>query len=224
MKKKTGISVFRKFILVMLCMVLAQGIFAYSGTATEVQAAKAKTGLQKEGSYYYYYSKNKKVKNTWKTVKTTSNGKKVSYKYYFGSNGRAYAAKNLKKSDGYTKNIVLKKIGKYYYGFDSKGRMVKSGYYNNPLNMDKNGDSMTYYIDKNGRYNAAKSKAIRKAGAYGADAAGVRKILGKPKKEIKLNSCFGEPGDDYQLNYANIYVTIHRYPDGREMVFGIFPM
>lgn len=208
----------------MLCMVLAQSAFTYSGTVEQVQAATVKKGLKKEGSYYYYYSKNKKVKKTWKTVKTTSNGKKVSYRYYFGSNGRAYAAKNLKKSDGYTKNIVLKKIGKYYYGFDNKGRMVKSGYYNNPLKFNSQGDSKTYYIDKKGRYNAAKSKAICKAGAYGANAASLRKILGTPKKVKKLNSCFGEPGDDYQLNYANVYVTIHRYPDGREMVFGIFPM
>lgn len=224
MENKKIISGIKKLMIFMLCLVLAQSVFTYFDKADHVQAATVKNGLKKEGSYYYYYNKNKKVTNAWKTVKVTANGKTVSYKYYFGSNGRAYAAKDLKKSDNYTKNVVVKKIGSYYYGFDNKGRMVKSGYYNDPLKLDANGDSYTYYFDKNGRYNAAKSKAIRKAGAYGANAASLRKILGKPKATKKLNSCFGEPGDDYQLNYANIYVTLHRYPDGREMVFGIFPM
>ncbi|MDC7286758.1 hypothetical protein NXH76_02990 [Blautia schinkii] len=224
MEKKRNRSGFKKFIILLLCVILAQGVITVPFMAEKVQAATVKKGLKKEGNYYYFYANNKKVTNTWKTIKTTSNGKTVSYKYYFGSNGRAYAAKDLKKSMKYNKNVVLKKIGNYYYGFDRLGHMVKSGYYNNPMKYDSNGDSYTYYFDKNGRCNSAKSKAIRKAGAYQADAAAIRKILGKPKKEIKLNSCYGEPGDDYRLNYANIYVTIHRYPDKREMVFGIFPM
>lgn len=218
-RKATGL---KRLLIFILCLILAQGGSVYFGTAENVQAA-TKKGLKKEGNYYYYYVKNKRVKKKWKTVKTTSNGKKISYKYYFGSNGRAYAARNLKKSEGYNKNVVLKKIGKYYYGFDNKGHMVKSGYYNDPRKFDSNGDTMTYYFDKKGHYNAKKSKAIRKAGAYGRNAKTLRKILGKPKKTKKLNSCFGEPGDDYQLYYTNIYVTIHRYPSGREMVFGIFP-
>lgn len=223
MEKRARFSALKKIILCMLCMIMVQGAVVYFQPLEHVQAATVKKGLKKSGKYYYYYVNGKKVKNTWKTVKTTSGGKKVSYKYYFGSNGRAYAASNLKTTDGYTKNVVVKKIGKYYYGFDRNGHMVKSGYYNNPLKFDSNGDSLTYYFDKYGRYNAAKSKAIRKAGAYGANGKSLLKILGKPKSKKKLNSCFGEPGNDYQWNYANIYVTVHVYPDGSRMVFGIFP-
>lgn len=205
----------RKGFLLLLCMVLLQGGLVFASPSIRAEAATVKKGLVKEGKYYYYYVNNKKVKNTWKTVKTN--------KYYFGSNGRAYAAPDLKKSDQYTMNVVVKKIGKYYYGFDSKGRMVKSGYYNNPQKLDSNGDSMTYYFDKNGRYNAAKSRAVRKAGAYGSDTKALRKLLGKAKSVKKLNSCFGEPGNDYQWNYSNIYVTVHIYPKGTGMVYGIFP-
>lgn len=222
--RSARISGLKKFILCMLLVVLAQNVFPCFPTLGSVRAAEVKRGLKKEGKYYYYYVNNEKVTDTWKTIKTTSKGKKVTYKYYFGSNGRAYAAPNLKKTDKYTKNVVVKKIGKYSYGFDSKGHMVKSGYYNNPLKIDRKGDSATYYFDKKGRCILNKSKAICKAGAYGKNAAALRRILGKPKSAKKLNSCFGEPGDDYRLNYANVYVTIHRYPDNKEIVFGIFPM
>lgn len=224
MKKRITSSVLKKLLLFTLLFALAQGVVITSSYTTEtVQAAKVKKGLKKEGKYYYYYVNGKRVKNQWKTVKVKSNGKTVSYRYYFGKNGRAYAAPNLKSDYGYKQNIVVKKIGKYYYGFNRYGRMVKSGYYNNPQKFDKNGDSYTYYFNAKGRLVSSKSKAIRKAAAYGKDAAAVRKILGKPIKEIKQNSCFGEPGDDYMLRYANIDVSVHRYPDGREMMFGIFP-
>ena len=205
----------KRIFLLLLCMMLMQGVSIFAAPSVRAEAATVKKGLVKEGKYYYYYVNNKKVKNTWKTVK--------SVRYYFGSNGRAYAAPDMTKTDKYTMNIVVKKIGKYYYGFDSKGRMVKSGYYNNPQKFDSNGDSMTYYFDRTGHYNAAKSKAVRKAGAYGADMKALRKLLGKPKSVKKLNSCFGEPGDDYQWNYSKIYVTVHIYPDGTGIVFGIFP-
>lgn len=224
MEKKKRFSGLRKVILLVLCIILAQNILCCPEAGETVQAATIRKGLIKEGNHYFFYINNKRVTNTWKTVKTTANGKTVYYRYYFGSNGKAYAAKDLKKSMKYNKNIVLKKIGKYYYGFDRLGHMVKSGYYNNPLKYDSNGDPYTYYFDKNGRCDSAKSKAIRKAGAYKANAVSIRKILGRPQKEIKLKTCYGEPGDDYQLNYGTIYVTIHRYPDKREMVFGIFPM
>lgn len=205
----------KKVLVFLLCMVMVQGICSLAAPAARAEAATVKKGLVKEGKYYYYYQNNKKVKNTWKTVR--------SARYYFGSNGRAYAAPDMTKTDNYKQNIVVKKIGKYYYGFDNKGRMVKSGYYNNPQKLDSNGDSMTYYFDRNGRYQAAKSKAVRKAGAYGKDAVSVRRLLGKPKSIEKLNSCFGEPGDDYQWNYTHIYVTVHIYPDETGIVFGIFP-
>lgn len=214
----------KKIAIFFLCVCMAQGTVLLAAVPQTVQAATVKKGLKKEGKYYYYYENGVKVKNTWKTVKKKVSGKTVSYRYYFGKNGRAYAAPDLSKSDRYKKNVLVKKIGKYYYGFDRNGRMVTSGYYNNPQKYDRNGDTYTYYFDKNGRYNSKKSLAIRKAGKYMTNAAAIRKILGTPKKTSKLDSCFGEAGNDYRLTYTNISVTIHRYPDGREIVFGIFPV
>lgn len=213
----------KKIAVVFMCICLVQVMAGGAFEPVSVQAA-AKKGLVKSGKNYYYYQNGKKIKNKWKTVTVkNSKGKKVSYRYYFGKDGKAYIAKN-EKSLGYTKNIVCKKIGKYSYGFDRLGHMVKSGYYNNPDKFDKNNDSLTYYFDSKGHYVASKSKSIRKAGAYGADAGAIRKILGTPEKTVKLNSCFGKDGDDYKLVYGNVYVTIHRYTDNREIVFGIFPM
>lgn len=191
-------------------------------TETETEAAPKLAGLQKKNGSYYFYEDGKPVTNTWKTIKDKKT--KKSYKYYFGANGKAYAAKNVVKTERYTQNVVVKKIGKYYYGFDRLGHMVKNGYYNNPFKLDKNGNSTTYYFDKKGRRNAAKSNAITKAGKYEKNAKTLRKILGKPIKTKKMNSCSPIPGKDYKLVYKNIYVTIHRNTDGSEFVYGIFPM
>ncbi len=214
MKKKKIGDIPKRIMMLLLCAALAQSAAPVGPAVLQVQAASVKKGLKKEGKYYYYYVNGQRVKNTWKTV----NGRK----YYFGSNGRAYAAPNL-KSQGYTQNVVVKKIGKYYYGFDRKGRMVKSGYYNNPNQYDSSGNTMTYYFNAKGRMVTKKSKAIRKAGDYRADAAAVRAILGEPLREEPLDSCFEEDGDDYRLVYKTVAVTIHRYTDGHEIVFGIFP-
>lgn len=204
----------KRVLLLLLCAMLLQSAAPAGPAVLHAQAAAVKKGLKKEGKYCYYYAKGQRVKNAWKTVK--------GRKYYFGRNGRAYAAPNMKSQD-YTKNIIVKKIGKYSYGFDNKGRMVKSGYYNDPQKYDKNGNTMTYYFNKKGRLQTKQSKAIRKAGDYRADAAAVRAILGEPLREEALNSCFEEDGDDYRLVYRTVTVTIHRYTDGREIVFGIFP-
>ncbi len=122
------------------------------------------------------------------------------------------------KSMGFTKNILLKKIGNYSYGFDRKGRMVKDGYYSDGGELPK-----TYYFDLKGRCDKAKTKKITNASAYGNNAEKLRKILGKPQSDEKMDGCPQEPGFDYKLTYKNVYVTIHKYPDGKETVYDIFP-
>ena len=76
---------------------------AASSTSSAKKAAK-KSGLVREKGKYYYYSKGKKVKNTWKTIKKK--------KYYFGPDGAA-------KTGWYTIS------GTSYY-FNSKGVMQPS--------------------------------------------------------------------------------------------------
>ena len=71
-------------------------------------------GIIKKGSKTYYYKDGVMQKNCWSTDK----------KQYFGKNGVAYAAP---KESGYKKNVVVKKIGKKYYGFDRNGYKVKKG-------------------------------------------------------------------------------------------------
>ncbi len=215
MEKGKTRRILRYIVVLLACVMFCQSAAPCTPMVLTAQAASVKKGLKKEKGSYYYYVNGKQVKKTWKTIK--------GQKYYFGKNGKAYAAPD-RSSQGYKKNIVVKKIGKYSYGFDSKGCMVKSGYYNNPDKFDSKGNTMTYYFDKKGRYQAKQSKKIQKAGDYRADAKKLRAILGKPRKTKKLNSCFEEEGDDYRLVYSTVSVTIHRYPDGREIVFGIFPV
>ena len=86
---------------------------------------KAVTGLQKIGSYYYYFnSKGVVQKNVFKPFKQNN----VSYTFYFGSDGRAYKA----AADEYYEAFVVKKIKGKYYAFDSKSHRL------NVLRADNN--------------------------------------------------------------------------------------
>ena len=103
-------------------------------------------GIIKKGSKTYYYKDGVMQKNCWSADK----------KQYFGKNGVAYAAP---KESGYKKNVVVKKIGKKYYGFDRNGYKVKKGVY-----ADLKGTP--YYFDKNGVRVAKKSSQLKKASKY----------------------------------------------------------
>ena len=103
-------------------------------------------GIIKKGSKTYYYKDGVMQKNCWSPDK----------KQYFGKNGVAYAAP---KESGYKKNVVVKKIGKKYYGFDRNGYKVKKGVY-----ADLKGTP--YYFDKNGVRVAKKSSQLKKASKY----------------------------------------------------------
>lgn len=110
-----------KYILAAIfCLLCVQVPMISEGTAVQVEAATVKKGLKKEGTKYYYYENNQKVTNTWKSVSKTVNGKKVTYRYYFGKDGAAYAGKKGAPA--------IKKISGAYYAFDSMGRMLKGTY------------------------------------------------------------------------------------------------
>ena len=135
------------------------------GTETPTVTPALLNGIIKKGSKTYYYKDGVMQKNCWSPDK----------RQYFGKNGAAYAAP---KESGYKKNVVVKKIGKKYYGFDRNGYKVKKGVY-----ADIKGTP--YYFDKYGVRVAKKSSQLKKASKYMADGAKLRKLLGSLKiKEI----------------------------------------
>ena len=160
-------------------------------------------GIIKKVSKTYYYKDGVMQKNCWSADK----------KQYFGKNGVAYAAP---KESGYKKNVVVKKIGKKYYGFDRNGYKVKKGVY-----ADLKGTP--YYFDKNGVRVAKKSSQLKKASKYMENGVKLRKLLGKPSKTRSYSSCMNGVSKDMKLTYANIYVSLGKKISGGEIIYGIQP-
>lgn len=136
----------KRLLAIMLCIFCVQvPVVTMPQTAMAAETA-VKQGLKREGSKYYYYVNGVKVTNTWKTVSYTSNGKTVSYRYYFGANGAAYAGR---KYNGVNMPIV-KKIGNYYYAFNIYGRMLKNTFAT--VYVERNGKvyEYKYYLRSNG--------------------------------------------------------------------------
>lgn len=205
----------KKLLIFVLCLMLMQVPVTTVSSPENVQAATVKKGLKKERGKYYFYVNGKKVKNTWKTVKVKEKGKIVSYRYYFGKNCAAYSAV---KAMGSYNNVVVKSIKGKKYGFNARGRMAKGVYVN--------GSNMRFYaFTKKGIYDPKKNSALRKASKEGADARTLRNLLGKPLKEQITDSCYTDPRvvNDVILTYPNMTVTLGRYADGREIVYGAFP-
>lgn len=109
--KKTG----RQFLVFLALLVLFaqvpcmnQRVSAAAKTTTEkkttVKTTKKKNGLYKEGNgKFCYYQNNKRIKNTWKTIK--------GGKYYFDKNGYAL--------------IGSSKVGRTLYLFRADGKLYK---------------------------------------------------------------------------------------------------
>ena len=171
------------------------------GTETPTVTPALLNGIIKKGSKTYYYKDGVMQKNCWSPDK----------RQYFCKNGAAYAAP---KESGYKKNVVVKKIGKKYYGFDRNGYKVKKGVY-----ADIKGTP--YYFDKYGVRVAKKSSQLKKASKYMADGAKLRKLLGKPSKTKSYSTCMTGISKDLKLTYANIYVSLGKKIGGGEMVYGI---
>ena len=160
-------------------------------------------GIIKIGSKTYYYKDGVMQKNCWSADK----------KQYFGKNGVAYESP---KESGYKKNVVVKKIGKKYYGFVRNGYKVKKGVY-----ADLKGTP--YYFDKNGVRVAKKSSQLKKASKYMENGVKLRKLLGNPSKPRSYSSCMNGVIKDMKLTYANIYVSLGKKISGGEIIYGIQP-
>lgn len=198
----------KKILALVLCLMFIQAPIVNIIQPVTVEAAAVKKGLKKEGGKYYFYDKGKRVKNTWKTVKVKKNGKIVSYRYYFGKNGAAYAGRLVYG----LRTPAVKKINGKYYGFGISGRMIKGTYVIN--------DKFFVFNSKTGVGDAARSKQLRKASAYQKDASALRKMLGKPKKTQVMDSCYGD-GKDVLLTYPTFCVSLFRNTSGKEIVLGI---
>lgn len=199
---------FKKNFRIIFCALLA-AVILISGFPVQKVMAAQKEGLvySKTEGKYYFYKNGKKVKKAWKTVDGN--------RYYFSKNGDACAAEKI---PGINYNICVKKIDGKFYGFDNKGRMVKGLY----CTMER---KLHYFSTKTGVYSSSASKKYREAAIYEKDAAAIKKLLGKPKKITKMESCYSSGGMDYILNYKKYELTIfHNDKTGKETVLGIMPL
>lgn len=191
------------------CLLLM--FFAVCLSSTTAQAASKKGLVKEKGKYYYYIVKkdgtSEKVKETWKTVKVTKNGKTTSYKYYFGKNGAAYAG-SIKNG---VKVPTVKKINGRYYGFGTNARMLKGIYLIN--------DKFYVFHSKTGIYDRTKSSKLRNAYGYEKKAETLKKLLGKPKKTEVFQGCYGN-GKEFLLYYPNFVLSTGETIKGVEVIFG----
>lgn len=194
----------KRFLAVILCLVLIQAPLQMIAHPVTVQAASGEL-VTKKGNKYYYF-KGKKQVNCWKRIDGEY--------YYFGKNGAAYMAEKI---DGIKYNIVVKKIKDTYYGFDNEGHRVGG------LNSTMAGN-LFYFSPKSGVYapkTTAKYRAAAKTGVYSA---GLHKLLGKPLKTEKLTDLcvnWGTTGKNYIYKKYELQ-TVYDAKVKKERVLGLW--
>lgn len=194
----------KRFLAVILCLVLIQAPLQILSQPVTVQAA-AGTLVTKNGNKYYYY-KGKKQVNCWKKIDGEY--------YYFGKNGAAYMAEKI---DGVKYNIAVKKVKGVSYGFDNEGHRVGG------LNITMAGN-LFYFSPKTGVYapkTTAKYRAAAKTGVYSTE---LRKLLGKQLKTEKLNDLcvsWGTTGKNYIYKKYELQ-TVYDAKVKKERVLGLW--
>lgn len=197
----------KKLLVIVLCLMMVQAPAVSFTQPQTVEAAAVKNGLKKEKGKYYFYEDGKRVTNTWKNVKRVKNGKTTTERYYFGTNGAAYAGKIVYGS--YTPSI--RKVNGKTYAFGYSGRMLKG-----PVVLDEK----FYFMNrKTGVYDAAQTAKLRKAYGYEKNAAPLRALLGKPKKIKTMDSCYGD-GKDLMLYYEHFILSVYKNKQGKEIILG----
>lgn len=138
-------------------------------------------------------------------------------KYRVDANGQAKQGWYKKKYyfDETGKMVKGWMPGKKYY-FDEKNGQVYKG-----IRIIGNREKL-YAFRNNGKYDAAKTKKLRKAAKYKKDFTELRKLLGKPIKTKYFKSCMG-PGQDGILKYRYIKVSTYKSPEGKEIYLGVDP-
>lgn len=197
----------KRFLAVVLCMLLMLAPLAVVAETVTVQAAGPQTVKvkldKKTGKRYGYDENNQKVTQQWGV---TAKG----FRYYFGKNGAAYQAdQDMVGKYG----ILLKKIDGKYYGFDVSGHTVK-GIRVGSVSMYEI-PKLYYFNPKTGAVDKKKTSLYRKYAATSTmakrnNASKIKKVLGKYKKCTisKSNTCMLD-GNGKDVTYTYDYVQLN---------------
>lgn len=197
----------KRFLAVVLCMLLMLTPLAVVAETVTVQAAEPQTVKvkldKKTGKRYGYDENNQKVTQQWGV---TAKG----FRYYFGKNGAAYQAdQDMVGKYG----ILMKKINGKYYGFDVSGHTVK-GIRVGSVSMYEV-PKLYYFNPKTGAVDTKKTTLYRKYAATSTlgklnNASKIKKVLGKYKKCIvsKSNTCMLD-GNGKDVTYTYDYVQLN---------------
>ena len=197
----------KRFLAVVLCMLLMLTPLAVVAETVTIQAAEPQTVKvkldKKTGKRYGYDENNQKVTQQWGV---TAKG----FRYYFGKNGAAYQA-NQKKVGKY--GILLTKIDGQYYGFDVSGHTVKGIRVGSVSIYDI--PKLYYFNPKTGVVDKKKTSLYRKYAATSTlakqnNASKIKKVLGKYKKCTisKSNTCMLD-GNGKDVTYTYDYVQLN---------------
>ena len=197
----------KRFLVVVLCMLLMLTPLAVVAETVTVQAAEPQTVKvkldKKTGKRYGYDENNQKVTQQWGV---TAKG----FRYYFGKNGAAYQAdQDMVGKYG----ILMKKINGKYYGFDVSGHTVK-GIRVGSVSMYEV-PKLYYFNPKTGAVDTKKTTLYRKYAATSTlgklnNASKIKKVLGKYKKctVSKSNTCMLD-GNGKDVTYTYDYVQLN---------------
>ena len=197
----------KRFLAVVLCMLLMLTPLAVVAETVTVQAAEPQTVKvkldKKTGKRYGYDENNQKVTQQWGV---TAKG----FRYYFGKNGAAYQAdQDMVGKYG----ILMKKIDGKYYGFDVSGHTVK-GIRVGSVSMYEI-PKLYYFNPKTGAVDKKKTSLYRKYAATSTlakqnNASKIKKVLGKYKKCTisKSNTCMLD-GNGKDVTYTYDYVQLN---------------
>ena len=197
----------KRFLAVVLCMLLMLTPLAVVAETVTVQAAEPQTVKvkldKKTGKRYGYDKNNQKVTQQWGV---TAKG----FRYYFGKNGAAYQAdQDMVGKYG----ILMKKINGKYYGFDVSGHTVK-GIRVGSVSMYEI-PKLYYFNPKTGAVDKKKTSLYRKYAATSTlakqnNASKIKKVLGKYKKCTisKSNTCMLD-GNGKDVTYTYDYVQLN---------------
>lgn len=197
----------KRFLAVVLCMLLMLTPLAVVAETVTVQAAEPQTVKvkldKKTGKRYGYDENNQKVTQQWGV---TAKG----FRYYFGKNGAAYQAdQDMVGKYG----ILMKKINGKYYGFDVSGHTVK-GIRVGSVSMYEV-PKLYYFNPKTGAVDKKKTSLYRKYAAISTlakqnNASKIKKVLGKYKKCTisKSNTCMLD-GNGKDVTYTYDYVQLN---------------
>ena len=197
----------KRFLAVVLCMLLMLTPLAVVAETVTVQAAEPQTVKvkldKKTGKRYGYDENNQKVTQQWGV---TAKG----FRYYFGKNGAAYQAdQDMVGKYG----ILMKKINGKYYGFDVSGHTVK-GIRVGSVSMYEI-PKLYYFNPKTGAVDKKKTSLYRKYAATSTlgklnNASKIKKVLGKYKKctVSKSNTCMLD-GNGKDVTYTYDYVQLN---------------